>query len=101
MKTLAIIMAAMVLLGGCQQRRTDGRTGKSGMQMDSLYEKDPNVTVIRGKSPIRLDESMKELKDYPNITLADLDAENGVESKEITYVKKGEKLRLGEPSRGK
>lgn len=102
MKTLAVFLLGTCLLAaGCGQDRTAGQKGTTGMAMDSIYQKDPEVTVVLPKGTIRLDESLKNLKDYPNITMADLDAEQGVENKDVVYVKRGDQIRLGEGSRGK
>ena len=102
MRRLTLIVTAMALLGtACDRNRTSTTAGRPGMQMDSTYEKDAAVTLVHPKDSIRLGESMKDFKDNPNITRSDLDAEKKVASAGITYVKSGDKLRLGEAASGR
>lgn len=92
-----ILIAAGLVASGCGDRRAPDGAGKTGMAMDSTYQQHPEATVLRPKDTIRLDESLRNLEDYPNITRADLDAVNRVASKEIVYVKRGDEIRLAEP----
>ena len=98
MKTLTLsVLFVIMLTSAC---RTPNPTVRGGNQT-MLIEQSPlsdgkSVKMVRENKPIRPIESMGELKDNPNIAQTDLDAAEARKTKEIQFVKEGEKLRLYE-----
>jgi len=100
MKPLCLLVAAFTLMGlGCMKKYSGDSGKNSVMLMDSTYAGDRSVTVVQAKDKLRLGESMKNFEDQRNITQTDIDAEKRIESKEVQYLKKGDKLRIAEPGR--
>ena len=92
MKPLIVILAtsATLITAGCATQH------KTAMLLDSSYADDKQVTVLRKNVPVRITESMKNFEENPNITQADIDAGKRIESKEVRYVNKGDKIRISE-----
>jgi hypothetical protein len=97
MKLLCFLLAVLTLASlGCGKKNRGNQGKNSAMLMDSSYAGDKNVTVVQAKDTIRLNESMKNFEDNPNITRADIDAGKRIESKEVQYVKSGDTIRISE-----
>src|SRR6266478_484262 len=94
MKRFGFILAtlATLLVAGC--RCTTTRT--SAMLLDSSYATDQHVIVVHTNIPVRIMESMKKFEANPNITGPDIDAGARLQSKEVKYVNKGDRIRIGE-----
>jgi hypothetical protein len=97
MKLLFLVLAALTIANqGCGKKNRTNQGKNSAMHMDSSYAGDKNVTVVQAKDTIRLNESMKNFEDNPNIARADIDAGKRIESKEVQYVKNGDTIRISE-----
>ena len=94
--TIATALAAGSLLGtGCQRQAKD-QPGTTAMDLDTSYASDSSVMVVqRGESVV-----VGETHEQPDQMMgADSDGK-GQPSKDVTWVEKGDSLRLEEvPSR--
>lgn len=95
MKLIYIYAAACLLAWGCTTKAHEEK-GNQSFLMDSLYQNDKETMVVHKGDKVLLLEQMKNFEENPNISRADLDAINHVESKEIQYIKKGDRVVLSE-----
>jgi hypothetical protein len=98
MKPLIPVLAALAVLItlGCVTRHSGAPSNSSAMLIDSSYGTDKSVTVLRTNAPVRIIETMKNFEDNPNIMQADIDAGKKIETYEVRYVNKGERIRISE-----
>lgn len=90
---MAMLAVALFLSGGCQRRPTD-KPEKTVMDLDVAYQGDSSVMVVRPGESVRVGESRDEPKQDAKMMEADMLAK--APSREITYVQRGDSLRLGE-----
>ena len=92
-----LVLAAFAagVTAGCVTTQSSAQR-KNSMLLDSSYASDKGVTVVRTNVAVQITESMKNFEDNPNITRTDIDAGKRTPNKEVTYVNKGDKLRISE-----
>ncbi len=92
------VLLFFALLGflQCKQGKTDGANNDSLMEMDKNPLDSKNAYLYKTGDTIRLEESLLELSENPNVTQLDLDVVKGEKSNFIQMVKPGEKITIEE-----
>jgi hypothetical protein len=98
---LILVTAFITSLFGCTKNKPVEKDTTSIMMMDSLYKEDKTIVIVQKQDVITLGEEFKNFEDNPVISSADLDAINHIETKNIQYIKKGDKIILSEKQEGK
>jgi uncharacterized lipoprotein YajG len=96
MKIIQILIVLLFISAACKQKRTGVENNKNMMAIDSISS-DKNVLVVKQGKKVRPDESVKDLKELPNIMQYDIDT--SVSSKEVKYMKQGEAARPSEEAK--
>jgi len=95
MKIIQILIVLLFISAACKQKRPGIESNKNMMAIDSISS-DKNVLIVKQGERVRPDESVKDLKELPNIMQYDIDTSQTVSSKEVKFMKQGEAARPSE-----